>query len=67
MILIANKIREANQDVLLGNWNYQGFQGIELYSYLREAEILPTVDLQFLSNAHIPLLPSVIFGRTLHE
>lgn len=30
MIFIANKIREANQDVFQGNWNYQKFQGIEL-------------------------------------
>ncbi len=30
MIFIANKIRESNQNVLAGNWNYQSFQGIEL-------------------------------------
>ncbi len=30
MMFIANKIREANQDALKGNWNYQGFQGVEL-------------------------------------
>ncbi len=30
MMFIANRIREANQDVLKGNWNYQGFQGVEL-------------------------------------
>ncbi|HVV68100.1 MAG TPA: NAD(P)-dependent oxidoreductase [Gammaproteobacteria bacterium] len=30
MIFIANKIREAHQDVLKGNWNYLSFQGVEL-------------------------------------
>jgi len=30
MIFISNKMREAHQDVLAGNWNYTNFPGIEL-------------------------------------
>lgn len=30
MIFIANRLREANDDARLGNWNYTKFQGIEL-------------------------------------
>lgn len=30
MILIANRLHEANSDSLNGNWNYTKFQGIEL-------------------------------------
>lgn len=30
MLFIANQIREAHQDAILGNWNYTQFQGMEL-------------------------------------
>ncbi|EKD73643.1 MAG: D-3-phosphoglycerate dehydrogenase [uncultured bacterium] len=30
MIFIANRLREANLDVKVGNWNYTKFQGMEL-------------------------------------
>ncbi len=30
MILIANRLIEANRDAMAGNWNYTTFQGIEL-------------------------------------
>ncbi len=30
MIFIANKMQEANLDVIAGHWNYTNFQGIEL-------------------------------------